>query len=63
MNINTPIKIRDEKNLSREVLRALKFMRSQLKKGWNMTEVLHHIENSYGERVTYFLLLSFKDKL
>lgn len=53
------IKIRDEDTLSREVLRALRFFEIQIKKGWTIQEALEQIENSYGDRVLYFVLLSF----
>jgi len=60
MNINTPMALRDEENLSREVLRALKFMEVQFKKGWNFTEVFNQIKGSYGERVAYFVALKLQ---
>lgn len=59
-NMTTPIKIRDEKHLSGEVIRSLRFFSSQIKKGWNPISVLSQIENSYGKRVHYFVLLSLK---
>ncbi len=61
MNVYTPIKVRDEKALSKEVIRALKFFRIQVKRGLKIKDVLTQIKGSYGKRVHYFVLLSLQN--
>jgi len=60
MNKEARIKIRDEKALSIEVLRALKFFSGQLRKGWSIQEAMHQVESQYGERVYFYFLSAFK---
>lgn len=61
--VSTPIIIRNEKHVSREVIRALKFMEVQIKKGWTYEEVFQQIENAYGERIHFYVLLSIQQRL
>lgn len=61
--VSARMPIRNERSLSREVLRALKFMEGQLRKGWNYREVFNQIETSYGKRVQYFVALAIDKNL
>lgn len=57
------ITVKNEKDIVREVKRALKFMIAQVAKGYTIKEALHQVENAYGKRVHFYVAVSISEKL
>lgn len=57
MRSSSRMHIKNEEYLAREVMRALRFLASQVEKDYTIIEALHQVKGSYGERVHYYVSL------